>query len=60
MHSHGHGLAPEIFMGSSAPVLFSHGQNSATRLAWALERDGHVETMGYDDDGGTRSGEPAD
>jgi 7-cyano-7-deazaguanine synthase len=29
-------------------VLFSGGQDSATCLAWALERFSHVETMGFD------------
>ena len=32
----------------SALVLFSGGQDSATCLAWALERFGRVETLGYD------------
>jgi len=32
----------------SALVLFSGGQDSATCLAWALERYGHVETLGFD------------
>ena len=32
----------------SALVLFSGGQDSATCLAWALERFGHVETIGFD------------
>jgi 7-cyano-7-deazaguanine synthase len=31
-----------------ALVLFSGGQDSATCLAWALERFGHVETIGFD------------
>ncbi|MES2831911.1 MAG: 7-cyano-7-deazaguanine synthase QueC [Pseudomonadota bacterium] len=31
-----------------ALVLFSGGQDSATCLAWALSRYGHVETIGYD------------
>ncbi len=30
-----------------ALVLFSGGQDSATCLAWALERFGHVETIGF-------------
>jgi len=30
-----------------AGVLFSGGQDSATCLAWALERYGHVETIGF-------------
>ena len=33
---------------SSALVLFSGGQDSATCLAWALERFGRVETVGFD------------
>jgi 7-cyano-7-deazaguanine synthase len=32
----------------SALVLFSGGQDSATCLAWALDRFGHVETLGFD------------
>jgi len=31
-----------------ALVLFSGGQDSATCLAWALERFAHVETIGFD------------
>lgn len=31
-----------------ALVLFSGGQDSATCLAWALARYGHVETIGFD------------
>ncbi len=31
-----------------ALVLFSGGQDSATCLAWALNRFGHVETLGFD------------
>ncbi len=31
-----------------ALVLFSGGQDSATCLAWALERFSHVETVGFD------------
>lgn len=33
---------------SSALVLFSGGQDSATCLAWALERYAQVETIGFD------------
>ena len=33
---------------ASALVLFSGGQDSATCLAWALERHGRVETVGFD------------
>ncbi len=32
----------------AALVLFSGGQDSTTCLAWALERFGHVETIGFD------------
>ncbi|CAI9119591.1 7-cyano-7-deazaguanine synthase QueC [Brytella acorum] len=32
----------------NALVLFSGGQDSATCLAWALERFEHVETLGFD------------
>ncbi len=32
----------------AALVLFSGGQDSATCLAWALDRFGHVETVGFD------------
>lgn len=35
-------------MSDGALVLFSGGQDSATCLAWALERFGHVETLGFD------------
>jgi 7-cyano-7-deazaguanine synthase len=35
-------------MSDGALVLFSGGQDSATCLAWALERFSHVETMGFD------------
>lgn len=33
---------------ASALVLFSGGQDSAVCLAWALDRFGHVETVGFD------------
>ena len=33
---------------NAALVLFSGGQDSATCLAWALERFDHVETLGFD------------
>lgn len=33
---------------SSALVLFSGGQDSATCLAWALQRYEHVQTVGFD------------
>src|ERR1700747_785351 len=32
----------------TALVLFSGGQDSATCLAWALDRFDHVETIGFD------------
>ena len=35
-------------MDGSAIVMFSGGQDSATCLAWALERFDHVETIGFD------------
>lgn len=35
-------------LGASALVLFSGGQDSATCLAWALERYERVETVGFD------------
>lgn len=34
--------------GDGALVLFSGGQDSSTCLAWALDRFGHVETIGFD------------
>jgi 7-cyano-7-deazaguanine synthase len=36
------------FQGEGALVLFSGGQDSTTALAWALERFGRVETVGFD------------
>ena len=33
---------------TAALVLFSGGQDSAVCLAWALERYGRVETVGFD------------
>lgn len=33
---------------SRALVLFSGGQDSSVCLAWALDRHGHVETVGFD------------
>ncbi|MCL2713177.1 MAG: 7-cyano-7-deazaguanine synthase QueC [Alphaproteobacteria bacterium] len=38
----------ERFSRKGALVLFSGGQDSATCLAWALERFEHVETLGFD------------
>jgi 7-cyano-7-deazaguanine synthase len=35
-------------MGTSALVLFSGGQDSATCLAWALDKYDTVETIGFD------------
>jgi 7-cyano-7-deazaguanine synthase len=32
----------------NALVLFSGGQDSATCLAWACARFGHVETLGFE------------
>ena len=41
-------MATEIAGDRSALVLFSGGQDSATCLAWALDRFDHVETLGFD------------
>ena len=38
----------QILAKTSALVLFSGGQDSATCLAWALERFARVETVGFD------------
>ena len=35
-------------MTSSALVLFSGGQDSATCLMWAMQKYDHVETIGFD------------
>ena len=40
--------ASPINPSSSALVLFSGGQDSATCLAWALDRFARVETVGFD------------
>jgi 7-cyano-7-deazaguanine synthase len=37
-----------LSMTDKALVLFSGGQDSTVSLAWALERFGHVETIGFD------------
>ncbi|OYX13200.1 MAG: 7-cyano-7-deazaguanine synthase QueC [Rhizobiales bacterium 32-66-8] len=42
------GHQPMAHAGAGALVLFSGGQDSATCLAWALERFGRVETLGFD------------
>jgi 7-cyano-7-deazaguanine synthase len=39
---------PAPMADDGALVLFSGGQDSATCLAWALDRFGHVETLGFD------------
>ena len=38
----------DTFRSETALVLFSGGQDSATCLAWALQRFGRVETIGFD------------
>ncbi len=42
------GASPMTNDHDRALVLFSGGQDSATCLAWALERFGHVETVGFE------------
>ena len=37
-----------MMLSDGALVLFSGGQDSATCLAWALDRFSHVETLGFD------------
>src|SRR5271167_1436598 len=37
-----------VNLSDSALVLFSGGQDSTVCLAWALERYGRVETVGFD------------
>lgn len=41
-------MKDDATMGTSALVLFSGGQDSATCLAWALSRYDSVETVGFD------------
>jgi len=41
-------MSDEKFPSDTALVLFSGGQDSATCLAWALDRFAHVETIGFD------------
>ena len=41
-------MAATLIAPDHALVLFSGGQDSATCLAWALERFAHVETLGFD------------
>jgi 7-cyano-7-deazaguanine synthase len=42
------GPSTDNFAAKTALVLFSGGQDSATCLAWALQRFGRVETIGFD------------
>src|SRR6476620_12396384 len=44
---YGHAMS-DPFQPETALVLFSGGQDSATCLAWALERFARVETLGFD------------
>lgn len=41
-------MTPSRNLHRGALVLFSGGQDSAACLAWALDRYGHVETIGFD------------
>jgi 7-cyano-7-deazaguanine synthase len=41
-------IDPNTEREAGALVLFSGGQDSSVCLAWALERYGHVETVGFD------------
>src|ERR1700709_997731 len=41
-------MAGQLREHDSALVLFSGGQDSATCLAWALDRFARVETLGFD------------
>lgn len=43
-----HETSPTMTDPRRALVLFSGGQDSATCLAWALQRYAHVETLGFD------------
>src|SRR4029077_17741147 len=44
----GRGRGAALSLSGAALVLFSGGQDSTTCLAWALERHGRVETIGFD------------
>jgi 7-cyano-7-deazaguanine synthase len=44
---YGHGMSDQFHSGT-ALVLFSGGQDSATCLAWALQRFARVEMLGFD------------